>query len=122
MGRIFRVLLDSQKGEIYACKKCGTHLCEAADVVSRQFRGKHGQAMLVSRCENIFFGNAEEKLLMTGRHVVRDIFCRICETGFGWTYDFAHEERERHKVAKFVIENVFIESVGQVTAARVDED
>ncbi len=48
---------------------------------------------------------------MTGLHIVRDIFCRICDTGLGWTYDFAHEEREQYKVAKFVIEKVFLESL-----------
>ena len=89
---------------VYACKKCATHLCDERDVVSRQFHGKHGQAVLVTRCENCYFGASEQKMLLTGLHIVRDIYCRVCDSDLGWTYDFAHEERERYKISKFVIE------------------
>ena len=35
---------------------------------------------------NVFTGPAEDKILATGKHRVRDIFCKLCNTSVGWTY------------------------------------
>ena len=42
--------------------------------------------------------------MTTGRHVVRDISCRICSEIVGWKYDKAYESTERYKEGKFILE------------------
>ena len=61
--------------EIYVCKSCKAHLCSSRDIVSQHFHGKHGKAFLTRRCANSYFGPAEQKMLMTGLHIVRNVYC-----------------------------------------------
>jgi hypothetical protein len=42
--------------------------------------------------------------MTTGRHVVRDINCRGCNTCVGWKYDKAYESSEKYKEGKFILE------------------
>ncbi|KAG5498850.1 hypothetical protein JKF63_03139 [Porcisia hertigi] len=103
----------------FGCAFCGAHFCVAEDVVSDNFRGRHGKALLVSRCENSYFGHQEEKQLMTGLHRVRDVFCSNCDKYVGWGYDFAVDEREMYKMQRFVIEHQLIRGLnhGQLRGA-----
>lgn len=43
-------------------------------------------------------------MLMTGKHSVADIYCKVCNTYIGWTYFDAFEEKEQYKIGKYVIE------------------
>ena len=102
----------SDKGG-YGCGFCGAHLCTGDDIVSENFRGRHGKAFLVSRCENSYYGHQEEKRLMTGLHRVRDVFCANCDQYVGWGYDFAVDEREMYKMQRFVLVQKLIRVVTQ---------
>ncbi len=42
--------------------------------------------------------------MTTGRHVVRDISCRVCGEVVGWKYDKAYEASEKYKEGKFILE------------------
>lgn len=42
--------------------------------------------------------------MTTGRHVVRDIFCRQCKEVVGWKYDRAYEAGEKYKEGKYILE------------------
>lgn len=42
--------------------------------------------------------------MTTGRHIVRDIACKICSETVGWTYDKAYETSEKYKEGKFILE------------------
>ena len=53
---------------------------------------------------NVTLGEKEDRILMTGLHTVRDLFCVSCESLIGWKYEEAYEESQRYKVGKFVIE------------------
>ncbi|CAC9516120.1 zinc-binding protein (Yippee) [Leishmania donovani] len=103
----------------FGCAFCGAHLCIAEDIVSDNFRGRHGKAFLVSRCENTYYGHQEEKQLMTGLHRVRDVFCSNCDQYVGWGYDFAVDEREMYKMQRFVLERQLIRVIthGQLRGA-----
>lgn len=101
----------------YGCGHCGAYFCDKSDVISRNFNGKFGKAYLVSRCFNFYFGPAEEKELMTGKHIVRDAFCSNCDSYFGWTYDFAYEDKERYKVSRFVVERQLLQAIAAGPAA-----
>ena len=53
---------------------------------------------------NIETGEASERNMTTGRHVVRDIMCRSCGDVVGWKYDKAYETSEKYKEGKFILE------------------
>lgn len=53
---------------------------------------------------NVDAGEASERSMTTGRHVVRDITCRQCKETVGWKYDKAYEGSEKYKEGKFILE------------------
>ncbi|KAK4436522.1 protein yippee-like [Sesamum alatum] len=101
MGRVFEVTLE---GKIYSCKHCGTHLALAEDIVSKSFHCRHGKAYLFSKVVNVTLGEKEERLMMTGSHIVADIFCVRCGSIVGWKYETAHEKSQKYKEGKSVLE------------------
>ncbi|ESL08768.1 zinc-binding protein (Yippee) [Trypanosoma rangeli SC58] len=109
MARRLRLRFTAKDG--YGCGRCSAYLCDNSDVISRAFHGKHGKAYLVSRCFNYYFGPQEEKELITGSHIVRDVFCSCCDRYIGWTYDFAYVEKERYKVNRFVLERQLLRAI-----------
>ena len=66
-------------------------MADNVDFISKDFRGKTGTAFLFSRVINVFLGPSSEKEMMTGRHVVADIYCVQCSVVIGWTYLKAYE-------------------------------
>ncbi|KAI9721877.1 MAG: hypothetical protein M1828_004972 [Chrysothrix sp. TS-e1954] len=103
MGLVYNVYLNSNH-RIHGCKNCKTHLATDEDVVSRSFRGQHGKAFLFESVVNIDTGDATERNMTTGRHVVRDIFCKQCRHLVGWKYEKAFEASEKYKEGKFILE------------------
>ncbi|XP_073306170.1 protein yippee-like [Primulina huaijiensis] len=101
MGRIFAVTLE---GKIYSCKHCGTHLALSEDIVSKSFQCKHGKAYLFSKAVNVTLGEKVERMMMTGGHVVVDIFCVCCGSIVGWKYEMAYEKNQKYKEGKSVLE------------------
>lgn len=53
---------------------------------------------------NVVEGEACERNMTTGRHLVRDIACRQCGENVGWKYDKAFEQSEKYKEGKFILE------------------
>ena len=128
MGLAYNVYLNSSK--IYGCKNCKTHLADHDDIISRvrytptapelsssqarsfmsncilpqNFRGQHGKAYLFNSVVNIQQGEAGERNMTTGRHLVRDIACRQCREVVGWKYDRAYESTEKYKEGKYILE------------------
>ncbi|KAI5804456.1 Yippee/Mis18 [Geopyxis carbonaria] len=102
MGLSYNVYLTSNK--IYGCKGCKTHLSNHDDIISRNFRGQHGKAYLFSSVVNFTEDSPTERNMTTGRHVVRDIFCRNCGIIVGWKYEKAYEAQEKYKEGKFILE------------------
>ena len=60
---------------------------------------------------NIINGDANERNMTTGRHVVRDISCRQCKETVGWKYDKAYENSEKYKEGKFILEAELLSQV-----------
>ncbi|KAJ8764054.1 hypothetical protein K2173_004945 [Erythroxylum novogranatense] len=101
MGRLFVVNLE---GKIYSCKHCKTHLALSEDIVSKDFRSRHGKAYLFSKVVNTSVGKLEERMMMTGLHTVADIFCIVCGSIVGWKYETAYESNQKYKEGKSVLE------------------
>jgi hypothetical protein len=73
-------------------------------VLIQNFRGQHGKAYLFHNVVNVEAGDASERNMTTGRHIVRDITCRQCRETVGWKYDKAYEIPEKYKEGKFILE------------------
>jgi len=75
---------------------------------SQAFQGRHGRAFLFNDVCNITLGGKEDRLLMTGLHTVRDVFCASCSSLLGWKYDFAYEQSQKYKEGKFIVEKAMV--------------
>ncbi|KAL3333342.1 hypothetical protein AABB24_033426 [Solanum stoloniferum] len=77
-------------------------------VSSKAFHCSSGRAYLFNKVVNITFGQTEERTMLSGMHTVMDIFCRRCGQILGWKYEKSHEESQKYKEGKFVLERVGI--------------
>ncbi|RCI12837.1 hypothetical protein L249_0972 [Ophiocordyceps polyrhachis-furcata BCC 54312] len=106
-GRLRRVSPDTLR-----CMRCSTDVALASHIVSKGFTGRHGRAFLVTppappaeqTLANIRVGRSEDRQLVTGWHVVADIFCATCSRKLGWKYVDAKESSQRYKVGKYILE------------------
>ncbi|KAJ7949959.1 Protein yippee-like [Quillaja saponaria] len=101
MGRLFLINLE---GNIYSCKHCHTHLALSDDIISKSFHCRHGKAYLFDQVVNVTVGEKEERMMITGMHVVVDIFCVACGSIVGWKYESAFEKTQKYKEGKFILE------------------
>mmetsp|Transcript_9372 Transcript_9372/g.42712 ORF Transcript_9372/g.42712 Transcript_9372/m.42712 type:complete len:114 (+) Transcript_9372:112-453(+) len=93
---------------IYSCSFCRNHNAYHDDIISKAFQGRHGRAYLFNDVANITLGGKEDRLLMTGLHTVRDVFCATCSSLLGWKYDFAYEQSQKYKEGKFIVEKAMV--------------
>lgn len=57
----------------------------------------HCQCFIVNR-------EMEDKDMISGKHVVRDVFCKKCNVLLGWMYEMALVPEQRYKEGKVVLE------------------
>mmetsp|Transcript_9296 Transcript_9296/g.20931 ORF Transcript_9296/g.20931 Transcript_9296/m.20931 type:complete len:224 (-) Transcript_9296:858-1529(-) len=96
MGKLFVTYMEAEI--VQCCAVCGIHLTSHDSIVSKAFQGRHGRAYLYSDVVNVDTGPTENRLLLTGLHVVCDIYCNACDTRLGWKYVEAFEESQKYKV------------------------
>ncbi|CAI2374734.1 unnamed protein product [Moneuplotes crassus] len=92
----------------YKCLSCKAHLSAVDSVVSKEFKGSTGVAYLIEDVVNTFDGTSEERELMSGVHVVCDIFCVKCYSYVGWRYLKAYREDQKYKEGKFILERALL--------------
>ncbi|EYC18554.1 hypothetical protein Y032_0027g1583 [Ancylostoma ceylanicum] len=107
MGRIF---IENHGGtRVVLCRFCKTYLTNRSELISSRFQGSSGRAMLFHRAWNLDYSEAQHRDMMTGKHIVRDVMCRICHKKVGWMYEFAMEESQRYKEARVILEKALID-------------
>lgn len=109
MGRPFIEHMGGQR--VIICKKCKTPLTNKENFESGEYRGSTGAAFLFTKAINLRYSEIQERNMMTGRHYVRDIYCKGCNEKIGWMYEFAVPDKQRHKEGKFILEKVFIKEI-----------
>ncbi|CAI2371063.1 unnamed protein product [Moneuplotes crassus] len=97
-----------EEDDRYKCLSCKVHLAATNCVVSKEFKGSTGTAYLIEDVINTFDGSTEERELMSGLHVVCDIFCVNCCNYVGWRYLKAYNEDQKYKEGKFILERALI--------------
>nr|XP_017217882.1 PREDICTED: protein yippee-like isoform X1 [Daucus carota subsp. sativus] len=68
------------------------------------FHCRHGKAYLFDKVENVTVGEKEQRMMMTGMHIVVDIFCVTCGSIVGWKYESAYEKSQKYKEGKYILE------------------
>ncbi|CAL5218434.1 g115 [Coccomyxa viridis] len=101
MGRIFT---EHLQGRVFTCRLCGNHLASNLELISKSFHSRQGKAYLFNAVVNVLEGPKEERLMTTGLHEVADIHCKSCLQLCGWRYVMAHEENQKYKEGKFILE------------------
>ena len=81
MGRVFLRYVDAET--VHCCAACRAHLAAHEAIISKAFQGRHGRAYLFDDVVNVNSGPTENRLLLTGLHVVADIYCNACDTRLG---------------------------------------
>ncbi|UKZ88427.1 uncharacterized protein TrAFT101_004187 [Trichoderma asperellum] len=110
--------LSRTAADTLRCSSCATDIAFTSQIISKGFTGRYGRAYLISPPSadskdpkaspasllNVRIGKNENRQLVTGWHVVADIFCGICSRKLGWKYVDAKEESQKYKVGKFILE------------------
>lgn len=102
MGRPFLEHLGGKK--YYTCRRCNTYLSNKKEILSSTFRGATGQAYLFRTVVNIATSKTEPRFMITGQHIVRDVFCKNCNFKLGWMYEFALEPQQCYKEGRVILE------------------
>ncbi len=102
MPRVFLSYLDNKI--VYTCKNCQCHIASNDKVVSKNFFGKFGPALLIQSTVNTIEQEEYTQQLMTGMHVISDLRCRNCAQIVGWKYVKCLESNQIYKQGKCLLE------------------
>lgn len=106
MGRIY---LDHMVGpQTIVCNQCQCPITNRSNFRSSAYIGSTGKANLYASATNLKYSDVQERSMLTGKHYVRDVFCKLCCEKIGWSYEFAVENGQRHKEGKIILERSFI--------------
>lgn len=106
MGRLF---LEHMGGaRIFSCANCDTVVTNRSRLISTRFTGSTGRAYLFEECCNLYTNEIQERVMLTGRHFVRDVFCKKCTSKLGWMYEYATEQEQRYKEGHVILERALI--------------
>ncbi|CAD5227082.1 unnamed protein product [Bursaphelenchus xylophilus] len=93
---------------VFVCKKCRTFVASSDHFTSDAFQAGSGKAFLFRNAFNVTTSSVEKKSMITGEHIVRDIFCAQCNTKIGWMYELAYEESQKYKEGQYILEWAYI--------------
>lgn len=54
-----------------------------------------GRALLFKRVVNLTYTHIQDRVMLTGRHMVRDVMCKNCKNKLGWMYEYATEDSQK---------------------------
>lgn len=106
MGRVFLEHIGGTR--VFSCASCDTQLTNRSELISTRFTGATGRAFLFNRVVNLNFSEVQDRVMLTGRHMVRDVSCKKCDAKLGWIYEFATEENQRYKEGRVILERALV--------------
>ncbi|KAK7793539.1 hypothetical protein R5R35_002524 [Gryllus longicercus] len=106
MGRVFLRYLGGNT--VYSCASCEATLTNKDSLISTRFTGATGRAYMFKQVVNVTLGEVEQRIMMTGKHFVRDVYCIDCATKLGWFYEFTPNADQQYKEGKYILEKSFI--------------
>ncbi|KAI9295903.1 yippee-like protein [Neoconidiobolus thromboides FSU 785] len=89
---------------IYCCNQCQTGIGKHQELISKNFQGRTGKGFLFNNVYNTNLGPKQERVLLTGLHILSDIRCKNCNNNLGWKYEYAYEKAQKYKEGKYILE------------------
>lgn len=65
-------------------------------------------AVCLSQVVNLQYSEVQDRVMLTGRHMVRDVSCKNCNSKLGWIYEFATEDSQRYKEGRVILERALV--------------
>ncbi|KAJ7282962.1 yippee-domain-containing protein [Mycena rebaudengoi] len=88
----------------YNCSKCSAVIALQDEAITKLFQGRDGRGFLMHSAVNLKLGNREDRSLITGVHIVADVFCVGCNERIGWFYHKASDYSQKYKEGKYLLE------------------
>lgn len=88
----------------YGCKKCKVHFTSSPLIISKDYRGKTGDAYLIDGICNVIESKQEVRVMLTGKYLVSNIQCSLCKQLIGWRYIKSERKEQRYKEGKYILE------------------
>uniref|UniRef100_A0A8C5JWZ9 Protein yippee-like n=1 Tax=Jaculus jaculus TaxID=51337 RepID=A0A8C5JWZ9_JACJA len=105
MGRIF---LDHIGGtRLFSCTNCDMILTNRSELITR-FTGATGRAFLFNKVVTLLYSEVQDRVMLTGRHMVRGVSCKSCNSKLGWVYELATEDSQRYKEGRVILERALV--------------
>jgi len=120
MGRIYLEHFGGAK--LFVCGQCDTFLTNRGELISSRFTGATGRAYLFGKVVNLNYSEPAERIMLTGRHWVRDVSCKRCNTKLGWMYELAAEDDQRYKEAKVILEKALVREKDGIQESKLRID
>ncbi|GFU85348.1 protein yippee-like 5 [Trichonephila clavipes] len=89
---------------VYKCVNCSTYLTHRGKLVSTRFTSSNGPAWLFKKVVNVYHDDAVSKNMVTGRHIVRNVYCKGCAERLGWFYEMTFTHGQEYKEASTILE------------------
>eukprot|EP00069_Balaena_mysticetus_P019275 bmy_00478T0 len=98
-----RILLDHIGGtRLFSCANCDTIPTNHSELISTRFTGATGRAFLFNY---LLTSEVQDRAMLTGCHMVRDVSCKNCNSKLGWIYEFATEDTQCYKEGRVILES-----------------
>jgi len=119
MGRIYLEHFGGAK--LFVCGQCDTFLTNRGELISSRFTGATGRAYLFGKVVNLNYSETQDRMMLTGRHIVRDVTCKKCEAKLGWMYEFATEDGQRYKEGRVILERAMVTEIDGIEELEPDD-
>ncbi|KAF7276983.1 yippee zinc finger protein [Rhynchophorus ferrugineus] len=106
MGRVFLEHMGGSR--VFSCARCETNLTNRSELISTRFTGATGRAFLFNKVVNLTYSEVQDRVMLTGRHMVRDVSCKSCDSKLGWMYEFATEDSQKYKEGRVILERALV--------------
>ncbi|NP_001133660.1 pyruvate dehydrogenase phosphatase regulatory subunit, mitochondrial [Salmo salar] len=63
---------------------------------------------IICKVVNLQYSEVQDRVMLTGRHMVRDVSCKNCNSKLGWIYEFATEDSQRYKEGRVILERALV--------------
>ena len=77
--------------------------------------------IFVLQVVNLKMSEVMDRVMLTGRHMVRDVFCKNCDAKLGWMYEFATEDNQRYKEGRVILERALIQECNGIDEHPVSD-
>ncbi|KAL0208597.1 hypothetical protein P9112_011184 [Eukaryota sp. TZLM1-RC] len=108
MGRLIPFHSLFSPHGVLCCVECGNEVAYTRHILSENFTGSSGPALLVDHCVNVSYGDVQQRMMITGKHDIVDVICDQCDLILGWRYLATVQPDQQYKINKFVLECEFV--------------